>query len=73
MKSIHLMKNVGRFTPPEIAKSDLPSNRQVRFTLKSPVRLTPPEIAKSYWSFAEKTFVKQSMMLCAFEILLKIG
>ena len=27
MKSIHLMKNVGRFTPPEIAKSDLPSNR----------------------------------------------
>ena len=27
----------------------------------------------SYWSFAEKTFVKQSMMLCAFEILLKIG
>ena len=25
------------------------------------------------WSFAEKTFVKQSMMLCAFEILLKIG
>ena len=26
-----------------------------------------------YWSFAEKTFVKQSMMLCAFEILLKIG
>ena len=42
MKSIHLMKNVGRFTPPEIAKSDLPSNCQVRFTLKSPVRLTPP-------------------------------
>ena len=27
----------------------------------------------SDWSFAEKTFVKQSMMLCAFEILLKIG
>ena len=36
MKSIHLMKNVGRFTPPpkspspiypKIAKSDLPSNR----------------------------------------------
>ena len=27
----------------------------------------------NYWSFAEKTFVKQSMMLCAFEILLKIG
>ena len=26
-----------------------------------------------YWSFAEKTFVKQSMMLCAFEILLKNG
>ena len=26
-----------------------------------------------HWSFAEKTFVKQSMMLCAFEILLKIG
>ena len=26
-----------------------------------------------YWSFAEETFVKQSMMLCAFEILLKIG
>ena len=25
------------------------------------------------WSFAEKTFVKQSMMLCAFEILLKNG
>ena len=25
------------------------------------------------WSFAEKTFVKQSMMLCVFEILLKIG
>ena len=25
------------------------------------------------WSLAEKTFVKQSMMLCAFEILLKIG
>ena len=34
MKSIHLMKNVGRFTPPR--------NRQVRFTLRSPVRLTPP-------------------------------
>ena len=34
--------------PPEIAKSDLPSNRQVRFTLKLPVRLTPPtKIAKS--------------------------
>ena len=28
---------------------------------------------QDYWSFAEKTFVKQSMMLCAFEILLKIG
>ena len=27
----------------------------------------------AYWSFAEKTFVKQSMMVCAFEILLKIG
>ena len=27
----------------------------------------------NYWSFAEKTFVKQSMMLCAFEILLKNG
>ena len=26
-----------------------------------------------FWSFAEKTFVKQSMMLCAFEILLKNG
>ena len=26
-----------------------------------------------HWSFAEKTFVKQSMMLCAFEILLKNG
>ena len=26
-----------------------------------------------FWSFAENTFVKQSMMLCAFEILLKIG
>ena len=44
MKSIHLMKNVGRFTPPKIAKSDLPSNRQVRFTLKLPVRLTPPKL-----------------------------
>ena len=30
-------------------------------------------IPHAYWSFAEKTFVKQSMMLCAFEILLKIG
>ena len=48
MKSIHLMKNVGRFTPPQ--------NRQVRFTLKSPSPiypqivfgdLPPPEIAKS--------------------------
>ena len=47
MKSINLMKNVGRFTPPKIAKSDLPSNhlydlppqnRQVRFNLKSSVR-----------------------------------
>ena len=28
--------------PPEIAKSDLPSNCQVRFTLKSSVRFTPP-------------------------------
>ena len=27
----------------------------------------------SFWSFAEKTFVKQRMMLCVFEILLKIG
>ena len=27
MKSINLMKNIGRFTPPETAKSDLPSNR----------------------------------------------
>ena len=26
MKSINLMKNVGRFTPPKIPKSDLPSN-----------------------------------------------
>ena len=25
------------------------------------------------WSFAEKTFVKQNMMLCVFEILLKNG
>ena len=33
MKSINLMKNVGRFTPPR--------NRQVRFTLKSSVRFTP--------------------------------
>ena len=33
--------------PPEIAKSDLPSNHQVRFTHKSSVRFTPPEIAKS--------------------------
>ena len=75
MKSINLMKNVGRFdpppqncqvrfalessvrfTPPEIAKSDLPSdllydlppqNHQVRFTLKLSVRFTPPKIAKS--------------------------
>ena len=52
MKSINLMKNIGRFTPPEIAKSDLPSkrlydlppqNRQVRFTLKTSVRFTPPQ------------------------------
>ena len=43
-------------SPPEIAKSDLPSNhlydlppqnRQVRFTLKSSVRFAPPKIAKS--------------------------
>ena len=27
MKSINLMKNVGRFTPPQIVKSDLPSDR----------------------------------------------
>ena len=31
------------------------------------------DCSHGYWSFAEKTFVKQSMMLCAFEILLKIG
>ena len=31
------------------------------------------KLSQHYWSFAEKTFVKQSMMLCAFEILLKIG
>ena len=31
------------------------------------------KVGTLYWSFAEKTFVKQSMMLCAFEILLKIG
>ena len=31
------------------------------------------EMVSFNWSFAEKTFVKQSMMLCAFEILLKIG
>ena len=28
--------------PPKIAKSNLPSNRQVRFTLKSSVQFTPP-------------------------------
>ena len=39
MKSINLMKNIGRFTPPQ--------NCQVRFTLKSSVRFNPPEIAKS--------------------------
>ena len=52
MKSINLMKNVGRFTPPQ--------NRQVRLTLKSSVQFTlksslaiyppsplPPKIAKS--------------------------
>ena len=47
MKSIHLMKNVGRFTPPKlpsliypkIAKSYLPSNHLYD--------LPPPEIAKS--------------------------
>ena len=52
MKSINLMKNIGRFTPPEIAKSDLPSkclydlpprNHQVWFTLKMSVRFTPPK------------------------------
>ena len=41
------------------------------------VNITPAEMLISnmaiHWSFAEKTFVKQSMMLCAFEILLKIG
>ena len=30
--------------PPEIAKSDLPSNRQVRFTLKSSVRIYLPPL-----------------------------
>ena len=36
--------------PPEIAKSDLPSNRQLRFTLKSSVWFTPPKkIGKSNW------------------------
>ena len=85
MKSIHLMKNVGRFpppnrqvrftlklpspiypqivctiypNPPEIAKSDLPSNRlwrftppqnrQVRFTLKSPSLIYPRTVCMIY-------------------------
>ena len=30
-------------------------------------------LIQTFWSFAEKTFVKQGVMLCAFEILLKIG
>ena len=36
---------------------------------------TPCTLSRTpiYWSFAEKTFVKQSMMLWAFEILLKNG
>ena len=29
-------------SPHKIAKSDLPSNRQVQFTLKSSVQFTPP-------------------------------
>ena len=40
MKSIHLMKNVGRFTPPQ--------NRQVRFTLKSPSLIYPQIICTIY-------------------------
>ena len=39
MKSINLMKNVGRFTPPQ--------NHQVRFTLKLSVQFTPPPPPKS--------------------------
>ena len=37
MKTISMWKNVGRFTPPEIAREDLP--------LKSSVQFTPPDIA----------------------------
>ena len=52
MKSINLMKNVGRFPPPKspspiypriVCTIYPPRNCQVRFTLKSSVRFTPPK------------------------------
>ena len=50
MKSINLMKNVGRFTPPEIAKSDLPSIVLGNLRGKSSVRFTPPKSSSDIWS-----------------------
>ena len=45
MKSINLMKNVGRFTPPppEIAKSDLPSNHLYDLPSNHLYNLPPPK------------------------------
>ena len=41
MKTISMWKNVGRFTPPQIAREDLPLKLSVQFNPP-----TPPEIAR---------------------------
>ena len=53
-------------------RSSLLLNCQLQENLKYTLRYSNV-FSTNHWSFAEKTFVKQSMMLCAFEILLKIG
>ena len=60
-------------TPPQSRHP--PGNRLQHMVYEQPVCILLECILVCFvfWSFAEKTFVKQSMMLCAFEILLKIG
>ena len=43
MKSINLMKNVRRFTPPPIVESDLPSNRLYDLPSNRLWQFTPPK------------------------------
>ena len=59
--------------PPQIAKSDLPSNRQVRFTLKSSVRFTPPRNRQVRFTLKSPSLINPSNRLYNKSDLLKLG